>query len=413
MEIIKQFAEQNNCSLYESLKLNSSNKLIVKSKANEFIEIIEKYKKLYKNIKITDLLSSLLSDTGYEAMIRESGEDERLNNLAELKNSISDYEQNAMEETSLEEYLQEISLFTNEDVKENIDNVNMMTLHTAKGLEFPYVFICGLNEGVFPSAKTKTRTEMEEERRLAYVGYTRAKNRLFLSDAEGVNHDHSYRYPSRFIFNTDKNYLDYKVELKSELVEESNIFIDESEKSLYEIPKYFKVGDIVTHKYFGIGKILKIDKKSSVYDIKFQNIKTPRSVSALSKELKKINTLESTSKNEDILINNNLKIDEQDKIEREKLKAKREEDDKIERQKLKELIEAEYIEKIEELKLRLLNKEKEINVLINKLEEEYKVKKDELEEQFLQEKENLKLKLEKLRNQDTVIKEKPKQENLK
>lgn len=113
-------------------------------------------------MRITDLLMELLNNSGYEAMLRESGEDERLENLAELKNSISDYENSAGEDTTLEDYLQEISLFTNSDLKENKDTINMMTLHTAKGLEFPYVFICEFNEGIFPSARTNTKEKWKK-----------------------------------------------------------------------------------------------------------------------------------------------------------------------------------------------------------------------------------------------------------
>lgn len=74
------------------------------------------------------------------------------------------------------------------------------------------------NEGIFPSSRNDTKEKMEEERRLAYVGYTRAENALFLSDAEGINFNVSYRYPSRFIFNTEKTYLNYTVELEENFI---------------------------------------------------------------------------------------------------------------------------------------------------------------------------------------------------
>lgn len=94
----------------------------------------------------------------------------------------------------------------------------MMTIHTAKGLEFPFVFVCGMNEGVFPARKVKKREDLEEERRLAYVAFTRAEDALFITDSEGKNLDGSYRYPSRFIFNVEKKYLSYVVELDEKLV---------------------------------------------------------------------------------------------------------------------------------------------------------------------------------------------------
>lgn len=131
-------------------------------------------------------------------MLRTEGSQERLDNLAELKQSVYEYETTCGEEATLEHYLTHVALFTNNDVESGKDQVRMMTVHSAKGLEFPYVFLCGMNEGIFPSRKTNTKQAMEEERRLAFVAVTRAKKGLFLSEAEGRNFDGSMRYPSRF-----------------------------------------------------------------------------------------------------------------------------------------------------------------------------------------------------------------------
>ena len=87
-----------------------------------------------------------------------------------------------------------------------------MTVHAAKGLEFPNVFLCEMNEGIFPSRKVRTHPGMEEERRLAFVAMTRAEQRLFLSEAEGRNLDGSPRYPSRFILDIGEEYLAYNKE---------------------------------------------------------------------------------------------------------------------------------------------------------------------------------------------------------
>ncbi|NRY61477.1 ATP-dependent helicase [Clostridium beijerinckii] len=311
MEIITEYAENNGCSLYNALKINIEDSLIAKSKANEFVELIEKYKKIYKEMRITDLLMELLNNSGYEAMLRQSGEDERLDNLAELKNSITDYENSAGEETTLEDYLQEISLYTNTDVKENKDTVKMMTLHTAKGLEFPYVFICGLNEGIFPSSRNDTKEKMEEERRLAYVGYTRAENALFLSDAEGMNFNGSYRYPSRFIFNTEKTYLNYTVELEENLIDDANDFIVNAENNINRNNNIqFNKGDKIIHKLFGIGRIIEVDNANSSYVIKFDNSETHRNIS-FSIQLEKADSgsLEIESSNE--RRNSQIAIEEQ------------------------------------------------------------------------------------------------------
>ena len=99
----------------------------------------------------------------------------------------------------MEHYLAHIALFSNGDVAEQGDKVKLMTVHAAKGLEFPYVFLCGMNEGIFPSRRVRTLPGMEEERRLAFVALTRAEKGLYLSEADGWNFDGSPRYPSRFL----------------------------------------------------------------------------------------------------------------------------------------------------------------------------------------------------------------------
>ena len=350
MEIITEYAENKGCSLYNALKLNLENSLIVKSKAKEFVELIEKYKKTYKEMRITDLLMEMLNNSGYEALLRESGEDERLDNLAELKNSVTDYENNAGEETTLEDYLQEISLYTNTDVQDNKDTVKMMTLHTAKGLEFPYVFICGLNEGIFPSGKTNTKEKLEEERRLAYVGYTRAENALFLSDAEGMNFNGNYRYPSRFIFNTEKTYLNYTVELEENLIDDANDFIANSENSINVVNNIrFIVGEKIQHKSFGTGRIIEVDNNNSSYVIKFDSSETHRNIS-FSAQLEKADTddfeIESINQQQKDTVAMEEQLAQEDRIEKERQEAERLEAERIEKEKQElERLEAERVEK--------------------------------------------------------------------
>ena len=279
IELLKEYAERCNCSLYNSLKHNMDNPLIVDSDAAMFVNMIEKYQKMYKEMKITDLLMAIMNDSGYESMLRQSGEDERLDNIAELKQSISDYENSAGEKTDLETYLQNISLFTNVDKTEKKDSVKMMTIHTAKGLEFPYVFVAGLNEGIFPSKHTDTKGKMEEERRLAYVAYTRAENVLFLSDSEGINYDGSFRFPSRFIFNTDKTYMEYTVELEQKLVEDASGYINSNEQKIDAMNNpLIDVGKRIKHIAFGEGKILEVNKDTQSYLVQFDKMETPRSI---------------------------------------------------------------------------------------------------------------------------------------
>lgn len=277
VSFIKQYSEKHNCSMYLALKANNEEDIIAKTKAGEFIELIEKYKEIYKEMNLSDLVTNILNDSGYEALLRTGGEQDRLDNLAELKQSISDYE-NTNEECSLEDYLEKIALFTNLDQKDNSDSVKMMTIHTSKGLEFPCVFVCGLNEGVFPTSHVKTINDLEEERRLAYVAYTRAEEALFLSDSEGRNFDNTYRYPSRFIFNIERELLKYEVELDNCFFEEARNYIELDERRMDNLNLPFKIDDVVEHKVFGKGRVMEINREKSAYIIKFDNMDTNRSI---------------------------------------------------------------------------------------------------------------------------------------
>ncbi len=277
--ILQEYADHNNCTLYNALKDNMDNDLIASSNAKQFVDTIEKYAQLYKEMSISNILSGILDESGYEAMLRQAGEQERLDNLSELKQSIFEFEKNSGEENLLEDYMQSIALFTNMDHETKKNSVKMMTIHTAKGLEFPYVFVCGLNEGIFPNRHVDTMDELEEERRLAYVAYTRAENSLFLSDSEGINFDTSFKFPSRFIFNVDQNYLEYVIPLNDKLVKAAQKYITSHESRLLDQEKEFAVGDKVSHKVFGEGVIIHIDQEASSYTIKFDKIDTERNVS--------------------------------------------------------------------------------------------------------------------------------------
>ena len=164
----------------------------------------------------------------------------------------------------------------------------MMTIHIAKGLEFPYVFVCGMSEGVFPTKHANTIDKIEEERRLAYVAYTRAENALFLTDSEGINYDGSFRYPSRFIFNTDKKYLNYEVELEDALIKNAKTYIENLEKNISNTQMMLKIGDRIEHRVFGLGDIIGINKEMSSYVIKFDQAETERNIN-FRVSLKKIN----------------------------------------------------------------------------------------------------------------------------
>ena len=274
---VKQYAQEHNCSLYDALKELLETDLIRRSRAKEYVRLIEKYRAIFDGMDLTDLLSGVLQDSGYELMLRSSGEEERLDNLAELKQAIYDFERKAGEEVSLGNYLDHAALFTNMDQTEKPQAVKLMTVHSAKGLEFPVVFLCGLSEGIFPGKRANTREKLEEERRLCYVAFTRAKDRLFLSDAAGTNYDGSFRYPSRFLFNAEQENVDYAVPLDPSLIEGAMDTIRKTEDM--EAPRNEKnelVGKRVLHPVFGEGRIIGLPREQEGYIIQFETIVTPR-----------------------------------------------------------------------------------------------------------------------------------------
>lgn len=278
MSMLKSYCETHRCSLYSGLQDLLEEKTVKSTGASAFVDIIENFRKTYKEKSLSDLVTELMAATGYEVMLRQAGEQERLDNLAELKQSIDEYEKTSGEENTLEEYLQSIALYTNNDREKDKDSVTMMTIHTAKGLEFQYVFVCGVNEGIFPSKHVDTEAMLEEERRMAYVACTRAECGLYISDAEGLNYDDSFRYPSRFIFNIDREAIDYVNELPQRLVDDTKSYIAANESRYMPLDTELKPGDRVRHKVFGEGTITGIRGDIGCYVVKFDRVETERNL---------------------------------------------------------------------------------------------------------------------------------------
>ena len=281
MKFIQEYAGENSCSLYEALCRNLDQDIFKGTKAGEFVQLIESFAANYQDRPVSEILSAALDLSGYERMLRTEGNQERLDNLAELKQSVYEYETTCGEEAMLEHYLAHVALFSNSDAQPEHDKVKLMTVHTSKGLEFPYVFLCGMNEGIFPSRKTKTREGMEEERRLAFVAMTRAKKRLYLSEAKGRNLDGSPRYPSRFILDIDQNLLEYDRKPEEGLIKEAREYIELSSRFLLtdEAPSHYPIGQKILHKIFGPGTIVDVDTEKSAYAILFDGMETPRTIS--------------------------------------------------------------------------------------------------------------------------------------
>lgn len=214
------FASEHNMSFYDTLKEAKQIPSIGKAaeKIGRFIAQMEAFRAMAhsEEYSIKDLIDHILEDTGYEEELQEEGEIEaqtRLENIEELINKAAAYEEDS-EHPTLDEFLEQVALVADIDnVDDSEDRVTLMTLHSAKGLEFPKVYLVGMEDGLFPgimSIMADDKTEMEEERRLCYVGITRAKKELVLTAARQrmINGETRWSKPSRFIDEIPSELLD-------------------------------------------------------------------------------------------------------------------------------------------------------------------------------------------------------------
>ena len=281
MQYLKKAAVERGCSLLRALELAQDEELFRGTKAKRLLSLLETMRQDAANLPLSELLTLVLERSGYEAQLRLEGGQERLDNLAELKQTIMDYENSCGEECRPEDYLDRVALLTNQDLPDRRDAVRLMTVHTAKGLEFPYVFVIGLNEGIFPSKKTRDLAGMEEERRLCFVAMTRAQKGLYLTEAEGKNLDGSYRYPSRFVFNIDPACLTLTAELDPRLRDDALSAIRAGERALALSAgaQDFTPGDRVRHAIMGSGTVAEIDTQKGAYLIRFDSLSSDRRIS--------------------------------------------------------------------------------------------------------------------------------------
>ena len=280
MRFLKEYAAANGCLLYDALVKSIDEPMFANTQARRFVKLIERFSSIYHTMPASELLSAVLNESGYEEALRTEGAQDRLDNLAELKQAVYEYETGCGEESRLEDFLSHVALLTNADAAAAPNAVKLMTVHTAKGLEFPYVFICGLDEGMFPSKRTSSFEAMEEERRLAFVAMTRAEKGLYLSDAEGRGLDGSFRYPSRFVFDIDRQLMDYSTELDPGLKADAQRYISSAHNRLKGLSRQqrLNVGDRVRHDIMGNGVIEDIDEERMAYVVKFDELPTTRKI---------------------------------------------------------------------------------------------------------------------------------------
>ena len=268
-----------------------------KTALKKFAELWEALITAEREQPLEQFLDTILEKTGYHGMLESMGEEGtfRLENIEELKTSILTY-QNEAEEASLGGFLEEISLYTDVDKYEpDQDTVMLMTVHSAKGLEFRNVFLVGMEQGVFPGNRSlSTPQDLEEERRLAYVALTRAKEKLTLTTAASrMLFGMTMRNPpSQFLEEIDKSLLEEKTSRRqskrgipagnAESVQSISLLQQQmaaSKKRVYQAqPKEFHVGERVRHAVFGDGTVLSITKMANdaMLEVGFDQVGTKR-----------------------------------------------------------------------------------------------------------------------------------------
>ena len=281
LAFLEEYAAEHGCTLYQALQLTLDDPIFKGTKAAQFVTLVERFAAAQAGRPVSEVFAAILNESGYEKMLRTEGSQERLDNLAELKQSVYEYETTCGEEVTLEHYLAHVALFTNADSLDSKGRVKLMTVHAAKGLEFPCVFLCGMNEGIFPSRKVRTIEAMEEERRLAFVAVTRAERRLYLTRGEGRNFDGSPQYPSRFILDIDQQLLQYTQEPREGLIKETQEYLALSRKFMPQNEEdiAFPVGQRVRHAVFGEGTVTDVDKDKGAHVVQFDGMDTPRTIS--------------------------------------------------------------------------------------------------------------------------------------
>ncbi len=263
---IEELARKNNLNFHQALKQGLR---VIKISAdrkeaiNKFTSLIDELNKKKKEIKGSELLIELIKKINYYEELKKEGEfkaQSKIENIKELILAVQEFEENN-EDKSLTAFLEYVALITDIDLyKGEEDVVTVMTLHSAKGLEFPVVFITGFEEGIFPHSRSlNSGEELEEERRLCYVGMTRAKEWLYLTYAwrRNLNGNTLFNSVSRFISEIPKHLKE-----KADIEKGEEIPSLDNRREKIEVA----VGDKIRHVDWGIGVILnKIDTENDIF----------------------------------------------------------------------------------------------------------------------------------------------------
>ena len=253
------YARENNLSLYQAIDTYQGSG---EKKMKAYKQLIDELTEQSNDKSLTDLFDMVFQQSGYREMLTNSKDPEdanRLENIKELMNDIEDFSKSNVDAT-LDDYLANVALYT--DIQNSSDEnvVRLMTVHAAKGLEFDIVFVCALSDGIFPSQRSIEESGnkgLEEERRLAYVAFTRARKVLILTDNRGFSYSEgASKRPSRFIEEIDSQYLkDYNKVVNDNYYNSSSSTVISHNKTATS--SKYKNGDKVYHDVFGEGIVLK------------------------------------------------------------------------------------------------------------------------------------------------------------
>ena len=297
MELIADTARSENKTMLEVLETENIFSGKTKVTLNDFVNKVNRWKKMAESKKIETfaLFETILDESLYKAMLEEDHETDRLENLKELIDDIKEFTEN-YPDSSLDEYLQQVSLYGDREETMSGDYIQLMTVHAAKGLEFDTVFVTDMNDGIFPNERAMNEGSrgVEEERRLAYVAFTRAKNKLYLTEAGGFSFIlQRARQTSRFIKEIDDEYIEntgvgneehdaFRNRQTLYGQRRENTFYEREEKrELYSFGEKgevesikrevsssgYKTGDHLTHVKFGEGVV--ISCKGGIVEIAF------------------------------------------------------------------------------------------------------------------------------------------------
>ena len=293
---VQNYADEKEMSFYDALKYAEEVPGLGKAaaKITPFVTMIQTYRSKLPYVSLTQLLDELLEETGYVKELEAENTEEaqgRIENINELISKLAAYEAET-ETPTLGGFLEEVALIADIDSLEEGNNyVVLMTVHSAKGLEFPNVYLTGMEDGVFPSYMTITSDDMmeiEEERRLCYVGITRAMEKLHVTCAKMrmIRGETQYNRMSRFVREISTSLFEKQPEKEKFLPEEKTSVYQQAKNTFRSKPfatKQFTVtkaeslayvvGDTVSHKTFGVGEVLNITEGGRDYEVTVDFVK--------------------------------------------------------------------------------------------------------------------------------------------